>query len=98
VPDPDFQVYQAFFSKSGGNITRINDPKLDEAIETGRRSLDTSVRRQAYCDVAKEMAKQMPVLLRVQSIYSAITLARVHNIPPLRRGVLRLNEVWVDPK
>ena len=41
VPDPDFQVYQAFFSKSGGNITRINDPKLDEAIETGRRSLDT---------------------------------------------------------
>jgi hypothetical protein len=50
VPDPDFQVYQAFFSKSGGNITKINDPKLDEAIETGRRSLDINVRKQAYCD------------------------------------------------
>jgi ABC-type transport system substrate-binding protein len=98
VPDPDFQVYQAFFSKSGGNITRINDPRLDEAIETGRRSLDLNVRKAAYCDVAKQMAKQMPILLRTQSIYSAITLARVHNIPPLRRGVLRLNEVWVDPK
>jgi ABC-type transport system substrate-binding protein len=98
VPDPDFQVYQAFFSKSGGNITRINDSRLDEAIETGRRSLDIDVRRQAYCDVAKEMAKQMPIMLRIQSIYSAITQARVHNIPPLRRGVVRLNEVWVDPK
>jgi peptide/nickel transport system substrate-binding protein len=98
VPDPDFQAYQAFFSKSGGNITRINDPKLDEAIETGRRSLDINVRKKAYCDFSKEMAKQMPVLLRTQSIYFAITQPRVHNIPPLRRGVVRLNEVWVDPK
>jgi ABC-type transport system substrate-binding protein len=98
VPDPDFQVYQAFFSKSGGNITKINDSRLDEAIETGRRSLDVDVRRQAYCDVAKEMAKQMPILLRAQSIYFAITQPRVHDIPPLRRGVVRLNEVWVDPK
>ena len=98
VPDPDFQVYQAFFSTSGGNITRISDSRLDEAIETGRRSLDPNVRKKAYCDAAKEMALQMPILLRVQSIYSAITQARVHDIPPLRRGVVRLNEVWVDPK
>jgi peptide/nickel transport system substrate-binding protein len=98
VPDPDFQVYQAFFSKSGGNLTKINDPKLDEAIEAGRRSLDINVRKKAYCDVSKEMAKQMPVMLRTQSIYFAITQPRVHNIPPLRRGVVRLNEVWVDPK
>ena len=98
VPDPDFQVYQAFFSKSGGNITKINDPKLDEAIEVGRRSLDIGVRKKAYCDVSKEMAKQMPILLRTQSNYSAITQARVHDIPPLRRGLVRLNGVWVDPK
>ncbi|MBV9984205.1 ABC transporter substrate-binding protein [Bradyrhizobium sp.] len=98
VPDPDFQVYQAFFSKSGGNLTKINDPKLDEAIEIGRRSLDINIRKQAYCDVSKEIAKQMPILLRTQSIYFAITQQRVHNIPPLRRGVVRLNEVWVDPK
>ena len=98
VPDPDFQVNQAFFSKSGGNLTRINDPKLDEAIETGRHSLDISVRKKAYCDFSKEMAKQMPIMLRMQSNYFAITQQRVHNIPPLRRGVVRLNEVWVDPK
>ena len=53
---------------------------------------------EALQDELKEMAKQMPILLRIQSIYSAITLPRVHNIPPLRRGVVRLNEVWVDPK
>ena len=98
VPDPDFQVYQAFFSKSGGNLTRINDPKLDEAIQTGRRSLDVEVRKKAYCDFSKEMAKQMPILLRTQSNYLAITHPRVHNIPPMRRGLLRLNEAWVDPK
>jgi ABC-type transport system substrate-binding protein len=98
VPDPDFQVYQAFFSNSGGNITRINDPKLDEAIQTGRRSLDIDVRKRAYCDFSKQMAQQMPIMLRRQSIYFAITRPRVHDIPPMRRGVLRLNEVWVDPK
>jgi len=98
VPDPDFQVYQAFFSKSGGNITKINDPKLDEAIEAGRRSLDIGVRGKAYCDFSKEMARQMPIMLRTQSNYSAITQARVHDIPPLRRGLVRLNAVWLDPK
>ena len=98
VPDPDFQVYQAFFSKSGGNLTRINDPKLDEAIETGRRSLDINVRNKAYCDFSKEMAKQMPIMLRLQSSYFAITQPRLHDIPPLRRGVVRLNAVWVDLK
>jgi peptide/nickel transport system substrate-binding protein len=98
VPDPDFQVYQAFFSKSGGNITKISDPKLDEAIEIGRRSLDIGTRRSAYCDFSKQMAKLMPIMLRTQSNYSAITQSRVHDIPPLRRGLLRLNQVWVDPK
>ncbi|HEY8334889.1 MAG TPA: ABC transporter substrate-binding protein [Tardiphaga sp.] len=98
VPDPDFQVYQAFFSKSGGNLTRINDPKLDEAIQTGRQSLDVGVRKKAYCEFSKEMARQMPILLRTQSNYVAITNPRVHNIPPLRRGLVRLNEAWVDPK
>ncbi|OSJ03155.1 hypothetical protein BSZ25_00070 [Bradyrhizobium canariense] len=98
VPDPDFQVYQAFFSKSGGNITKISDPKLDEAIEIGRRSLDIGTRRRAYCDFSKQMAKLMPIMLRTKSNYSSITQSRVHDIPPLRRGLLRLNQVWVDPK
>jgi len=98
VPDPDFQVYQAFFSKSGGNLTRINDPILDEAIQTGRRNLDLNIRKQAYCDFSKEMAKQMPILLRLQSNYLAITNPRVNGIPPMRRGLVRLNEAWVDSK
>ena len=88
LTDPDFQVYQPFYSKSGGNATSINDPKLDEALETGRRSLDSDVRKQAYCDFSKEMAKQMPIMLRIQTIYFAITQPRVHNIPLMRRGVV----------
>ena len=94
VPDPDFQVYQAFFSKSGGNLTKINDPKLDEAIETGRRSLDIDVRKQAYCDVSKEMAKQMPICCASSRSISPSPNAGTHSA--LRRGVVRLNEVWVD--
>jgi ABC-type transport system substrate-binding protein len=98
LTDPDFQVYAPFLSKSGANATRVNDPKIDEALETGRHSLDVNVRKQAYCDFSKEMAKQMPIMLRIQTIYFAITQPRVHNIPLMRRGVVRLNEVWVDPK
>ena len=58
----------------------------------------TDVARWPDWDVSKEMARQMPILLRTQSNYLAITQARVHNIPPLRRGLVRLNEVWVDAK
>jgi peptide/nickel transport system substrate-binding protein len=96
--DPDFQVFLSFHSKSGGNLTRINDPNIDAAIERGRRSLDPEVRKQAYCDFSREMAKQMPVMMRIQAIYFAITQPRVHDIPPIRRGVVRLNAAWVDPK
>jgi len=98
VTDPDFQVYTSFFSKSGGNATRVNDPILDEAIVAGQQSLDPAVRKAAYCRFSKQMAIAMPIMLRTQSIYFAVTHPRVHDIPPMRRGVVRLNTVWVDPK
>jgi peptide/nickel transport system substrate-binding protein len=98
LSDPDLQVFQPYYSKSGGNLVKINDPIIDAAIEKGRRSMDPKVRQEAYCAFTREMNKQMPILLRAQSIYFAIMQPRVHNVPPMRRGVVRLDHVWVDPK
>ena len=97
-PDPDLQVYQWFYSKSGGNFTKINSAKIDAAIEAGRSTLDLAKRKQAYCDFSREMAREMPIMLRIQTRYAAITQPRVHDVPPMRRGVVRLNHAWVDPK
>ncbi|MBV8592701.1 MAG: hypothetical protein JOZ27_00205 [Caulobacteraceae bacterium] len=98
LADPDLQVFQPFYSKSGGNSTRIKDPKIDAALELGRHSLDPAVRRQAYCDFTREMNQAMPTMLRVQTVYAVIMQPRVHDLPPMRRGLARLNRVWVDPR
>ena len=58
--DPDSFVSILFESESipteqggGWNYFRINDPKIDAAIEAGRSSLDQDARKQAYAEVAR---------------------------------------------
>ncbi|MCU1452815.1 MAG: hypothetical protein JWN46_961 [Acidimicrobiales bacterium] len=42
------------------NFTRIKDPKMDAAFQTGRTSADPAARKAAYAVVWKELAAQVP--------------------------------------
>jgi ABC-type transport system substrate-binding protein len=94
LPDPDVQVYAVLHSGSGANIGRVNDPMLDEALDRGRVSIDPAVRKAAYCDVAKEINKLVPYLLRSQHDYYAMANVKLRGITHLRFGRFWPAEAW----
>ena len=69
-------------------------PCLDAALERGRVSMDPAVRKSAYCDVAKEMNKFVPVLLRNQHDYYAMANAKLRGVTHLRFGRFWPAEAW----
>jgi ABC-type transport system substrate-binding protein len=77
LPDPDRQVHPVFRSGSGANVTKTNDPVLDDALDRGRFTMDTQARKTAYCDFAREFNRYLPALLRDRHIYYAIANAKL---------------------
>ena len=94
LPDPDYQVYAVLHSGSGANIGRVNDSVLDAALDRGRVSMDPAARKSAYCDVAKEMNKLVPFLLRGQHDYYAMANAKLRGVTHLRFGRFWPAEAW----
>ena len=60
TPDPDRQFYQTLHSSMIGtwNFSQIDDATVDELIETGRVSTDSSVRAEAYSELQQYMFEQ----------------------------------------
>ena len=94
LPDPDVQVYAVLHSGSGANVGRVNDPILDEALDRGRVSIDPTVRKAAYCGVAKEINKFVPYLLQGQHDYYAMANVKLRGITHLRFGRFWPAEAW----
>lgn len=59
--DPDFGLYTLLHSSLAGdgfnNMARYDNPAVDEALDTGRRSRDPEVRKDAYDDLQRALVK-----------------------------------------
>ncbi|CAL9610636.1 Oligopeptide-binding protein AppA [Streptomyces sp. enrichment culture] len=59
--DPDFGLYTLLHSSLAGdgfnNMARYDNPAVDEALATGRRSQDPEDRKAAYDDLQRELVK-----------------------------------------
>ncbi|WP_189864894.1 ABC transporter substrate-binding protein [Streptomyces poonensis] len=59
--DPDFGLYTTLHSSLAGNgfnnMARYDNPAVDEALDTGRRTQDREDRKAAYDTVQRELAK-----------------------------------------
>ncbi|MEU1183715.1 ABC transporter substrate-binding protein [Streptomyces sp. NPDC005820] len=59
--DPDFGLYTLLHSSLAGdgfnNMARYDDPIVDQALDTGRRSSDTATRKAAYESLQRELVK-----------------------------------------
>ncbi|WP_320774727.1 ABC transporter substrate-binding protein [Streptomyces sp. CRN 30] len=59
--DPDFTLYRTLHSSLAGNgynnMGRYDNPAVDEALDTGRRSQDRADREAAYDTVQRELVK-----------------------------------------
>ncbi|MFI9769703.1 ABC transporter substrate-binding protein [Streptomyces sp. NPDC052415] len=59
--DPDYGLYTLLHSSLAGdgynNMARYDDPVVDEALDTGRRSSDEATRKAAYAGLQRELVK-----------------------------------------
>lgn len=83
APDPDLNY--VWWSDTTANppialnFARNKDPQLEQALQTGRRSSDPSVRAQAYQQVDDLLAKDLPYLWISQAPWSLTGTDKVQN-------------------
>jgi peptide/nickel transport system substrate-binding protein len=66
--------------QTGLNRWRFRDPVVDEALETGRRSLDREARKRAYVVLQRRLADQLPV---VPLWHEDVVAVRSSRVPPI---------------
>ncbi|HEV2361672.1 MAG TPA: ABC transporter substrate-binding protein [Acidimicrobiales bacterium] len=102
--DPDLNY--PFWAAGGGgglsvNFSRLSDPNVQKAIDTGRQTADPEARIEAYQTVAKEFGSQCPYIWSGQDVWAIGARSRVQNFngPTSPDGVLALGMlsgiVWV---
>jgi peptide/nickel transport system substrate-binding protein len=65
--DPDLAYYGSLHSASPTNSVGYNNPEVDAALDTGRRSADPEERRAAYTVVQEALASDVPLFQAVTS-------------------------------
>jgi len=57
--DPDQYVFW-HSTQTKGNVTKINNPKIDKLLEDGRATFDTLERKRIYQDFQKALLEESP--------------------------------------
>ncbi len=108
-PDADY-VWWIGKNASGPlalNMARLNDPQIDQALNTARASNDQAVRKQAYADLQKRQTELLPYIWLAHSQWAIGAANNVRNLTnvslpdgqpsqPFQAGVERLTETWFD--
>lgn len=58
--DPD--QYSLWHSTQAGNITRLNNPRIDKLLEDGRKTLDNTERKAIYADFQRFLLEESPAI------------------------------------
>ncbi len=95
-PYLDIQVVGTFYSKSPANYAQYKNPKMDKLVLGGRVTEDPKKRAYIYCQVAKLIAKDVPILYRGGLVRHALTKPDVKGIPRPLGGAIRVREAWLD--
>ncbi len=68
-PDP-YVTWHSSQIESGWNFTGFIDPRVDEALQNARHTLDQNERRQMYVDFQRTFADEVPSLMLLSPRYS----------------------------
>lgn len=80
--DPD--MYQVYHSGQSSNHYSINDPKLDQLLEDGRRTNDVETRKEIYAEcleIIMEWAVEMPVYQRMNMYVFNPEIVNIETLP-----------------
>lgn len=94
-PDQGPALFIMFHSKSKGNFSHYNNPKMDELLMAQRKETDPSERRRLLCRIAKLINEDAPILYRGGMRSHVIARKDVAGIVKINHGIVRLEDVWL---
>ena len=77
----------------------LSDPKIDAALETGRRTSDFTARKAAYDTVQRQLAADVPGFTLAYDIFANIHSAKVNGLPlpePDSLGAIKPTTIWLS--
>ncbi|MEX1218402.1 MAG: ABC transporter substrate-binding protein [Acidimicrobiales bacterium] len=89
------------------NFARLNDPQINAALDTGRASPDSAVRKAAYATVQQRQTALVPYIWLAHSQWALGAAKNVRNFTtmtlpdggvaqPFQGGTVRLTETWIE--
>jgi len=78
-PDP-YPLWHSSQIQGGQNYAGLQDPAIDNLLETGRRTTDVEERRRLYREFQQRFARAVPALLLYYPIYHYAVARRVQNL------------------
>ena len=96
-PDQGPALFRALHSASRGNFSRYKNPEMDKLLVAQRMETDPAKRREILCRIARRINQDIPLLYRGGMANHVITGKRVKGLTDMQNGIVRLNEVWIQP-
>ncbi len=79
----DCAYYDIYHSEGTFNVSRINDPLVDQLLDEGRRELDSTKRHELYVQVAQHLAQeayQLPLYFNLSTVVYDANLKNVRAV------------------
>ncbi|WTW98876.1 ABC transporter substrate-binding protein [Streptomycetaceae bacterium NBC_01309] len=95
--DPEPAMYQAFRSAGPLNITGWNNPRADQALDTSRTDPAPQARKQAYSELQRALAADLPIWTFAESRIGPVWNDRVAGVSTYNAGVPFLDRIGLRP-
>lgn len=93
--DPDPRLWTAFYGKSPVNMSGIDDPELNDALDEGRAATDVADRKAAYKVVQDRLVALHPLVWLTRSASGVVSTKEVGGLSQYGYGSLRPEQLWV---
>jgi ABC-type transport system substrate-binding protein len=86
-----------FHTKSTWNLSGYSNEDVDRLLIKQKLSVDQETRNQVWCEVARRVNKDAPILLLCGRRYYLFAALDVKGLPPPHNNSIRLDPVWLAP-
>ncbi|MGA4542827.1 ABC transporter substrate-binding protein [Uniformispora flossi] len=93
VVDPEPTVFNSFYSGSFLNFIGWKNADADKALLAGRMSTDPAARKQAYSDLQKAMAADLPIWVYAESSNGPIFSTKITGVEQYNAGVFFMDRI-----
>ena len=87
-----------FDTKSTWNLSGYSSEVVDQLLIKQKLSVDQETRNQTWCEVARQVNKDVPILLLCGRKYYLFATTEVKGLPAPRNNSIRLESVWLAPR